>query len=425
MKPHFFSLIFCILLLLIEGCRTLPSSSPVAQPESTEKVDSTLLETGFSLENARIYEKSGKLEEVGEILHVLKRYHPVDSMSLNRLIVLNKQDSLGSNFNILRAMSSAFVFRFDTMKTAFPEFYRQLIEAFAAESSFPLEEVDVKVSAAEGDSLQQFSEIRLKVLGKTFRNPVVFSPENPIDEHFYEGLNQTLAASEEHKRCYLFRKIMVYDTGKELYYTTDKKEYALLLLEESEAMLLHQFPDAVDVSYEDHRRPLSPEQTHDLVFSLDTAGFLTGIEKEDIDSLLFDSLAVYDVRDLFYWIEPLRVCIPLKTDTFTEPYRLLLERVSVFSKNVFQPEEVRDYFRVNTISELAFKYQGQVFQAEMDNSGGLLDIPAVFDLINQALNERETDGNFYLLNTLGPEHCYIFMKERQRKAANKLLNNQK
>ncbi len=418
------AIILLLLVVIITGCRKFPSRSDESSINTTDSA-----ETGspvyFSFSEATVSEKKGRSDEVYEVIQILKENSLLGSEIADSMQYLTTQNRLESNFTIVRHMPQAILFHTDTLSQTFPYYYNLLIDTLlkqAGQTNYVLNVHPVQEAlSAENppaamieisqNSKNYFQEIRLD------------SGLGIVDENFYRIVNRVLSAQNYPKRYYLIRKIMEYEHENSFYYGTDNKEYALIQLNQQVALLVHSFPNVINLSIEDHRRPLDNETLKSIISLLDSAAFYpAGTDKaKEYSRLKKENL--YDVRDIFFHSPVLRKCFsPFSSDfylSYTDILNSLKEQSDHTGSTAFSLHRIIAVS--NTETEVSIKVNNNVYASTLENGYGRINIEGLLQLINTALNREQADGNFYLLNNKTSDYCYIFMTGKQVDLVNQLL----
>jgi hypothetical protein len=418
-------------LVLFFSCRKTPSSSTSLTDNEVIPVEAGSTAPSapdFDFTTAKVYEKAGRKEDIREILTILSEAGLISSSQFEDFSARNEKDSLTGNFEIVKAIKSAITIDLNTVKDTFPHFYKKLYEDILKKENIACSDIKV-TSEYYKDSSEGIRELRGRISFRSgdreFLTSVrADSANRQLDENFYQLINNLKMARGDQDRLYLFRKIMVYSNDTVHYYSTDNRDYVLARLEEPVALALHHFPNAVDISYEEHRVPVSGDQIREAFISLRKSGFFTTLQESEInawqkkceESVLFNS------QDLFYTIRPLRICLDSYTDFKNKPYSGLLTALSEFSQKKFNPVNIEEQSAPNSEGEIKFRLGNKVYSGKFQNTFDRIDIAGLTDLINHALNDQKTDGNFYLLTNPDRLRCYIFMQEAQLNTANNLFS---
>jgi len=415
------AIILLLLVVFIAGCRKFPPRSA----ESSADTSAAPVENkaSFSFSEATVSEKKGRSDEVYEVIQILKENSLLDSEIADSIQYLTNQNRLESNFAIVRHMPQAILFRTDTLSQTFPYYYNLLIDTLlkqAGQTNYVLsvnpvqeklstENPPAAIIEISQNSKNYFQEIRLD------------SGLGIVDESFYRIVNQILSTQNHPERYYLIRKIMEYEHENSFYYGTDNKEYALIQLNQQVALLIHSFPNVLNLSVEDHRQPLDNGTLKSIISLLDSAAFYPpGTEKaKEYSRLKKENL--YDVRDIFFHSPVLRKCFSPFSSDFYLSYTDILNSLKEHSGGsiAFSPHRVIAVS--DTETEVSIKVNNNVYTSTLENGYDRINIEGLLQLINTALNREQADGNFYLLNNKTSDYCYIFMTGKQVDLVNQLL----
>jgi len=411
----FFTL-YCFSILAF-SCR---NSQPVSSTVSSNTLpQQTLLPTpnDWAAPTTRIYEKRNDKDALEEILDNLLKNELLDSISKNTLSKANLKDTLHSNFEIIRALKDVFLISTDTIKKEFPGFYIPLLQAIAQKYALQYQSLDITKMNKDSAVITLTTSHRSYSLSLKSDTTL-----GKLDESFYEIFNFILAENKTPERIYLVKKLMVNEIDSNLYYSTDNKEYGLLKLNRIDAAVFYEFPTIAELSTEIQRPLFSEKETYALLKTLDSAGFFSELKQEE-KLKVFKELKnepLYTLEDIFYLAKPLHVCIDNRIANYQKPFQEALLKVAAFSGNKFFPQAIQDASIPNSATEISFSFKGKTYSGTFVSSFDQIDIQGLINLVNRALNESGTDGNFYILDKPGLQTCYIFMTEQEVQVANAL-----
>jgi len=405
------------------GRKNTSSSIEISTDQSFSTIEDIDQGSDFSFENATVTDKKGKPEEVEKLVRILFQHNLINQESQKILSKKNYLQTISSNFDIVNHINEAIVWHTDSLKKPFPIFYQDLLDSIFQKEN--LTEYVVKFEQTDSSTQNQgFISTNLTITNnkKVYSQKVYFEPTTgKIDETFYKLINQLLADKQETNRYYLVRKIVEYQDKDSYYYGTDKLEYALIKLNEYTAFNIHQHPNVIDLSYENHQLPMANEELSFQLKILDSIGLIPNRTTQFQLNNQLSSKSIFDTRDIFYYATDLRKCFSPYRTTFKNVYKEILDSLVTISFQQFAPKKIRDLSQPNSENELSFELNGTTYSVLLSNSIDQIDINTLITTVNKALNTQKIDGNFYLLHNKDAEYCYIFMKENQVEVVNDLL----
>jgi hypothetical protein len=416
-------LFFLFLVVLACGKKNISSSNyPIEEIDITE-TETTVYEPDFSFEKAIVTEKKGKQEEVSEVIHLLYQHNLIDQENQKKLTIENQNSTMASNFELAKHLDKVILWHTDSLTKPFPYFYQELLDTLFQREN--ILKPKIKFSPVDTSYIKEgFSSAKLTITlsQKNYEQTIHYEPSaGKMDESFYEVINLILADKQETERYYLIKKIIQFEDAGMLYYGTDKNDYALIKLSESTAYFIHQYPNVLDLSYENHQFSMTKETLKYQLNILDSIGL---IPKNINPESLYDHLSsksIVDTRDIFFHSTAIRQCFSAYTTTFDNVYKRILDSLNTISFQQFSPKNIKDAAKANNDTELSFELNGKTYAFTLSNTIDQIDINTLIAAVNQALNKQHIDGNFYLLNNKDSKFCYIFMKENQVEMVNKLL----
>lgn len=386
-------IIFCLFCACKRPATFQPDSESITTPEQTRS-------TGVDLTKAKI---STRAPEKSELLVLLESLYSQSVISdINYVKCRNKiqKHELASPLMLISYAEESLSIC-DTSLLPPPAHYPQLLEMMA--NIFPFSVVNCESAFIERHDVIENRTIKdilltVEVQNKKHSDTLIYYdyPEGLIDPSFYKFLNNILAEKAHIKRIYMIRAINQYDLPNERYISPDPSCMVFLSLSEDQALMLQKWTNYLDISYENHNRYYTVTEIRQILNDFMLAGF-------PVDPELYDSLSIRSRDGLLAGFTPIVAHVRME-----QSYESIISILEEKSGGAFNPGQIQVEQDGKAV-EISFTFKGTSHSIELLDF--TKDIPGIITFVNQILNEKGVNGNFYLLDLEEAGYRYIFLTE--------------
>jgi hypothetical protein len=301
-----------------------------------------------------------------------------------------------------------------------PEKYLELIHKDVSqllpELSFSDFKFQVKLDSSISDNEEKFYDfiVSLKCNEKTYRQRSfyrLYSPGedkyfgNKIDQQeFYKIFNKVLA---DHQSIYRLHEVKsTPDTA------VGRRKFGIIALTKTQADMFHGGNVYFEPSYESFKSTLTSKKTENAISEFQKLGLLAHLSAEQIKSATekVNQQENKNLNDVLQCFPHTIYFFDTEMDNLKDPYKEILNELSLISHGLFKPANITDSFSepTNKKSTIKFSFNGKDYKKDLKVDNDWIDA-GFFDLVKQAVTDNKLNGQFYELDTGGQEASLIFL----------------
>ncbi|MDJ1483832.1 hypothetical protein QNI16_25250 [Cytophagaceae bacterium YF14B1] len=230
-----------------------------------------------------------------------------------------------------------------------------------------------------------------------------------IDEQeYYKIFNKILSDIQSPFRLHLVKNYI----GN----VADYNKFGIIMLTKEQADLVHDNGASFDLSYESFKNSLTSEKIDSAIAEYQKIGLLSHLTDKQIAQAK-ENVAQQEnqiLNQVLHCFPNLIYTFDTELNNLKNPNEEILIELARISRGAFIPSDIVDTFDkpINTKARISFSINGKLYTTEINANDDWID-PAFFKLINQAVTENISSGEFYELYGDGQDIGFIFLTKKQ------------